>query len=340
MSRLRISVAMCTYRGERYLREQLDSLTRQTRLPDELVICDDDSRDETLTIISGFAASAPFPVTWRCNEINVGSTRNFQHAIALCSGDIIALADQDDVWHADKLMMVEELFFSSPETGAVFSNACVVNESLSPLGYTLWDTVGFKARQKIQFSRKREFEVLLNHNVVTGATMAFRSSLRDRIFPIPEEWVHDAWIAIVLSLFSGLRFIDSCLMEYRQHEYQQIGGLKSTIAGKTRLANSIDDYEVQIRQCRLLAEHVERLGAPRNTCRLEKIAEKQAHLEARTAMYANRGLASAGGALRELLKGRYHKYSSGFASLAKDLFMIGKRAAVPKKPQSGFPGSS
>lgn len=340
MSRLRISVAMCTYRGERYLREQLDSLSRQTRLPDELVICDDDSRDQTLSIISSFAASAAFPVTCKCNKSNVGSTRNFQNAIALCNGEIIALADQDDVWHADKLMMVEGHFLSSPDTGAVFSNARIVNESLSPLGYTLWDSVGFTTRQKKQISQERAFEALLNHNVVTGATMAFRSPLRDRIFPIPEEWVHDAWIAIVLSLFSGLRFIDSCLMDYRQHDSQQIGGLKSTIAGKTRLASSIDGYEVQIRQCRLLAEHVERLRVPRNSYRLEKIADKRAHLEARTAMYANRGLASAGGAVRELLKGRYHQYSSGFASLAKDLFMIGKRAVVPKKPRAGFPGSS
>jgi hypothetical protein len=222
----------------------------------------------------------------------------------------------------------------------VFSNANVVNESLAPLGYTLWDTFGFKARQKHDFLRDRGFEVLLNHNVVTGATMAFRSSLRDKVLPIPAEWVHDAWIAMVISLFSDLKFIDNCLMDYRQHESQQIGGLKSDFAGKKRLAESVTNYDMQIRQCELLAVQVQRLHPPRYAYRLEKIAEKRAHLETRTALYASGGLTKAGRAALELLRGRYHRYSNGYASLAKDLFLSGKHANVPRKPQAGFPESS
>ena len=339
MDSLRFSVAMCTYRGERYLREQLDSIARQTRLPDELIIVDDDSQDATPDIISTFAASAPFPVTWKKNEKNIGSTLNFQRAISLCEGDIIVLSDQDDVWHADKLKLMEELFLSAPDTGAVFSNADVVSKNLSPLGYTLWDTFSFETRQKNEFARGRGFEVLLNHNVVTGATMAFRSSLRDRIFPIPVEWVHDGWIAMVVSITSDLKFIDRCLMDYRQHENQQLGGLKSDLAGKKRLAQSVTNYNAQIRQCELLVEHILRLEPPRHAYWQEKISEKISHLEARTAIYMSRGLPKAGKALRELLKGRYHKYSSGYASIVKDLFLMGKPENSPEKRQTEFPGS-
>src|SRR5690242_1846918 len=103
MKRLRISVAMCTFNGARFLPEQLESITAQTRLPDELVICDDRSADESLEIIRAFLDRPPFTVRLEINERNLGSTKNFEKAIGLCQGEIIALADQDDVWFPQKL---------------------------------------------------------------------------------------------------------------------------------------------------------------------------------------------------------------------------------------------
>ncbi|MBC7931137.1 MAG: glycosyltransferase, partial [Rubrivivax sp.] len=97
-SRTRLSIAMCTYDGGRYLAEQLASIAAQTRAPDELVVCDDRSRDETTSIVRRFAETAPFPVRLYVNEQNLGSTRNFEKAIGLCEGELIALSDQDDVW--------------------------------------------------------------------------------------------------------------------------------------------------------------------------------------------------------------------------------------------------
>src|SRR5688572_14133745 len=99
----KFSVAMCTYNGARYLKEQLDSFTVQTRLPDELIVCDDGSSDETCQIVSTFAASAPFTVRLEVNQQTLGSTQNFAKAIQLCRGDLIALCDQDDVWLPGKL---------------------------------------------------------------------------------------------------------------------------------------------------------------------------------------------------------------------------------------------
>ena len=105
-----VSVALCTYNGTRYLKDQIDSIASQTRVPHELVVCDDCSSDDTVKILEAFASRAPFPVRLSVNPTNLGSTKNFAQAIALCRGDIIALCDQDDVWHPAKLERLASVF--------------------------------------------------------------------------------------------------------------------------------------------------------------------------------------------------------------------------------------
>ena len=124
-------VALCTYNGALYLREQLDSLAAQTRLPDELVVCDDGSTDRTLAILDSFAAAAPFPVRIR-NRTRLGTPKNFERAIGLTTGAIIALADQDDVWYPHKLKRLERELARSKRIGLVFSDADVVDDRLRP----------------------------------------------------------------------------------------------------------------------------------------------------------------------------------------------------------------
>src|SRR5215470_8302349 len=109
-----ISVAMCTYNGARFLAEQLGSLAAQSRLPDELVVCDDGSTDESAEIVKDFARHAPFPVRLEVNEENLGATKNFEKAIGLCRGEVIALSDQDDVWYPKKLELHESVFVADP----------------------------------------------------------------------------------------------------------------------------------------------------------------------------------------------------------------------------------
>src|SRR2546423_12239051 len=99
---MKISIAMCTYDGGRYLREQLDSLASQRRLPDELIVSDDGSSDNTVMIIEEFSSSSPFPVHFSVNDTNLGTIRNSEKAVRACNGDVIVPCDQDDVWYSDK----------------------------------------------------------------------------------------------------------------------------------------------------------------------------------------------------------------------------------------------
>src|SRR5690349_1470817 len=103
----RISVVMATYQGETYLREMLESLAAQTRRPDELVVRDDASDDRTVAIVRDFAARAPFSVQVLADGTRLGYAQNFVAATAASSGDLVLFADQDDVWHADKLAVLE-----------------------------------------------------------------------------------------------------------------------------------------------------------------------------------------------------------------------------------------
>src|SRR5215211_1230053 len=148
MPKMKISIAMCTYNGAGFLTAQLESITAQSRRPDEIVICDDGSTDQTKTLLENFAQASPVPVSLKFNQQNLGSIKNFEQAIRLCSGDIIVLSDQDDVWKKDKLEKIEQAFHSNPTAGLVFSDAEIVDEDLEPLHRRMWDEIGFDAHKR------------------------------------------------------------------------------------------------------------------------------------------------------------------------------------------------
>jgi glycosyltransferase involved in cell wall biosynthesis len=319
-----ISIAMCTYNGDKYLQEQLDSIANQSRLPDELIVCDDNSSDQSLSILERFFESVLFPVRIFKNQVNLGSTKNFEKAITLCKGDIIALSDQDDVWHRDKLKLIEAVFIKSTQVGAVFSNGNIVTENLSPLGYTLWDKFYFGKKLRIKFSNGKSFQVLLNHNVVTGATMAFRSSFRNKILPISPLWLHDSWIALLFSLISDIKFIDKELIEYRQHKDQQIGGIINTMTEQIAISKSVTDYNRQIQQYEMIMEHILNIKFNAGDHVVSKISDKIAHLNNRQNAYQCNAILKFIISVNELICARYHKYSNGYKSFFKDIIITYK----------------
>ncbi|MCF0072631.1 glycosyltransferase family 2 protein [Dyadobacter sp. CY261] len=221
-----ISVAMCTYNGAKFLPEQLKSIADQTVSVDELVVCDDRSKDDTIEIIKSFATTSKFPVRIYVNEKNLGSTKNFEKCLSLCEGDVIFLCDQDDRWRKDKVQKQMAFLDANPEFDAVFSDAEKINDDSEPTGGTIWQEINFgKARQQMWHSG-RPHEILFNGFVVTGATLAIRKSALRRLMPFPthvQDLIHDAWIAVVLSLQNKIDFIPETLISYRIHSSQQVG---------------------------------------------------------------------------------------------------------------------
>jgi glycosyltransferase involved in cell wall biosynthesis len=223
---MKISIALCTYNGERYLLEQLKSIASQTLKPDELIVSDDKSADKTLDILYLFKEICLFPMYIYENESKLGTMRNFEKIIQLCEGEIIVLSDQDDIWKPDKLEKISAEFEKSPDIGYVFSDAELVDEQLTHIQRRLWKSLGFQGVRYRQFVRGDQFSCLFRRNIVTGATMAFRSSLKNLILPFPLDtaWLHDGWIAIIASS-AGMygRPLPEPLVLYRQHSGQQIG---------------------------------------------------------------------------------------------------------------------
>jgi glycosyltransferase involved in cell wall biosynthesis len=319
---MRLSIAMCTYNGGSSLREQLTSVLTQGRLPDELVICDDGSTDCTVEIVREFQAAAPFEVQLIVNDKKLGSTKNFEKCIQLCKGDIIVLSDQDDSWQPDRLRLSEEVFLARPDAGAVFSDALIVDDNLEPMGYNLCETAHFGNRLKQKVAAGKSFEALLAHNVVTGATMAFRVEFRPLVIPIPAIWVHDGWIAILISAVANVIYIDKPLVKYRQHSTQQLGARKRSIAIHMASAWANDNREAyktfpqQYRFVRDRLEQVVKTGLP--AWEMTLLEEKIRHLNLRAELKRSH-IARVPAILKEFAFGRYGRFGYGWRGAVRDL---------------------
>jgi glycosyltransferase involved in cell wall biosynthesis len=316
---------MCTYNGADFLQAQLESILAQSRAPDEIVICDDGSTDKTPALLEDFKAGSSIPITLKINEINLGSVKNFEQAISMCTGDVIALSDQDDVWRNDKLQIIEDAFLKNPSAGLVFSDAEIVAENLNPLNRLMWNEVGFDAHKRKLAKTGRALEVLITGWTVTGATMAFRSNFTKLSLPIPNEiaMIHDGWIALTIAAVANVVMIDEPLIKYRQHDRQQIGAPTRTQASTNRGAiealrrrNSSADLH------KILTTLAERLSANAHLydtrTALSFVSDYSFHLNVR-ANLPQRRLNRLPSILRELLSLRYHEYANGFKSAAKDL---------------------
>jgi len=312
---MKLSVAMCTWNGAAYVEEQLVSIAAQTRRPDEVVICDDASNDATPRVLERFSVTAPFTVRIFRNRERLGTTRNFEQAIKRCTGDVIFLSDQDDVWRPEKIAVLAERFVRDIRIGCLFTDAALH-------GGTLWEHIGFDESERSRVHRGKAFDVLIRHNVATGATMAFRAKWRDTLLPIPEEIVHDRWIALILSAASRVDCIEQPLIDYRAHPQQQIGPGEAA-AGIDRWIEmaretGAAEWKRRAKELRTVLQRLESLdNAPRrNVVQLGKFV---AHMETRAALPPQRWRRIPT-ILRELATLRYFRHSKHFLSAAKDLF--------------------
>ena len=236
------SVALCSYNGEKYIHQQIDSILSQTHKPSEIVVCDDGSTDRTPEILAEYQKQYPEIFRIHFNEINLRSVKNFEKAISLCSKKIIFLSDQDDIWAENKAEKIVSFLDNHPEIDVVATNGfCIDENGAVHEKYSLWDAPVFlKGKGKsIDY-----FEIILHCNIATGASMAFRAALKPEIMPFPvlKDYHHDEWIAVNTARKGRFAFLNDKLFYYRTHQEQQVGGVffDKTEEGKAKLMKSFN----------------------------------------------------------------------------------------------------
>jgi hypothetical protein len=264
-------------------------------------------------------------VRWYVNERNEGYSRNLEHAVELCSGDVIVLCDDDDVCLPEKLR-ITEVEFERSAAGLMISNAALVDDERNPLGITLWDSVRFTGGQ-IEAVPQDPIRTLARHFVAAGHVMAFRGGLRRYFLPFPQlppGVFCDVWIALVLASVTRVICVQQPLVEHRLHSGQ--------IAGVRTLASSTERSEARSGDRRRIAEFIplveEVIGrvsmladgplAERNLRNLRQWADHM-EMQSRLPQSKHRRLSRI---VQALLAGRYHRYSRGFFTAARDLLLL------------------
>lgn len=200
----KVSVAMATYNGEKYIKEQITSILKNLTENDEIIISDDGSTDETIAIIKKINDN-------RIKIINgpkKGIIKNFENAIKNTTGDIIFLSDQDDVWQENKVSTIKEYFEKDMTLKLIVHDNYITDQDLNIINESFF------------FFRKVKNGLVNNiiKNSFIGCCMAFKSDIKEEILPIPEDMMmHDQWIGLIALMKGKVAFVDNKLIYYRRH---------------------------------------------------------------------------------------------------------------------------
>ena len=224
-----ISIAMTSFNGEKYIEDQLISFKTQTLLPDEVIICDDSSNDNTIEIINRFKEDAPFKVLLSQNKERLGIAKNFSKALDLCRGDYIFLSDQDDVWLPEKLESIINLSRKHKNKYVFYNNTEYCNSNLKPTG-----------KFKIEQLEKYGLEF------VQGCCAMVRKEILNLIIPIPSGVAHDSWI-YEISKAVDIKFVCKKPLQYyriHQNNFSNFIFNKSLSTGSIPLSKRIKRIDV------------------------------------------------------------------------------------------------
>lgn len=322
------AVVLCTYNGERYLRQQLESLLAQSRLPEQIVARDDASTDRTWEILQAFGEQARrlgIRSDIRRNPENLGYVRNFETALQLADTDLIFVCDQDDVWYGEKLAVLTERFAADPGLLLLHSDAVLVDSDLNDLYCSLFEALELGPGELKRIHDGEGFAVLLRRSIVTGATAAFRRELLAAAVPFGEGWIHDEWLAIIAAGVGRIDAVERRLIFYRQHSANQLGMRRRTLDVKVRqmaLSRAQLLRNDAVRMGSLL-ERLRRLPAAVERRLLPRVQDKLDHTLIRLHVTDVPRIRRIPAILGETVSGRYRRYGAGYRSILRDLLRKG-----------------
>ncbi len=235
-----ISVVMATYNGSLYLKQQMESIVLQTYPNIEIIIVDDCSNDDTIEILKSFQSTYPniqiFP-----NEKNIGYIKNFEKGCLLASGELIALCDQDDYWHPDKIKNMQEAIGDFP---LIYCDSVLCDASLQPIGVNISDRVNC-----------RNFDDCLQQAIfcrIYGHATLIKKDLIKKAIPFLEIIPHDWWLCYIATFYGGMKYLPEPLASYRQHSANIFGAA----GGKSRKHNKKNNAEKKLLELEIIRKRI------------------------------------------------------------------------------------
>ncbi len=201
-----VSVAMATCNGAAFVRPQIESILDQTYEHVELIVSDDASTDGTADILAEYQSAGKLVLVK--NGVTLGYKKNFEQVVSLCTGEFIALSDQDDIWVPKK---VETLTKAIGKHAMIYSDSLLVDENGRSLGRTL------SHRRRRRFQAIADARTLYFDNCIFGHAMMFRRDVLPYCLPFPDGVEHDTWLPYAATILGGIAYCDECLVHYRQH---------------------------------------------------------------------------------------------------------------------------
>ncbi|SMQ60537.1 Glycosyl transferase family 2 [Agreia sp. VKM Ac-1783] len=203
-----VSVCMASYRGEKYIAEQVTSILRQLDADDELVIVDDASPDATVDVVQAIGDPR---IRIERNAVNQGYVRGFERAVGLARGEFVLLADQDDVWTSGR---VDAMVTALADAKVVAGNYSVLGENgRIP---ARWPLTAEQSHRELA----NEFGILVGYRPYFGCAMGMRRDAVDDFLPVPAYFTesHDLWLAIVGNATRSIRHLPRVVVERRLHD--------------------------------------------------------------------------------------------------------------------------
>lgn len=237
-----VSVVMATFNGEKYIKEQIQSIMNQTELPDEIIVIDDGSTDNTVDIIRDVLANTNTTYQLITHKKNKGVTEAFQEGIGLASSDYVMICDQDDVWKKEKIELTKSAM--NENVALILCNASIVDGELNSRGKSMFEYIDIPIELKEECTTLSSIEMVnmsLKRNYVTGMCMAGRRDLMIKAFPIPKSMTYDAWLAMRLANEGSTVIINKELVYYRQHGNNVIGTNRKKESVKKYYSHRLND---------------------------------------------------------------------------------------------------
>lgn len=306
------SVVLCSFNGARFISDQLRTIAEQDPPPQEIIAADDGSTDDTIAILREFqetAARQGISVRIIRNRARLGIAANFQSALLSAHTEIVFLSDQDDLWRPGRARAALSVFATDSECLLVCHDAQLIGADGRDLKSSTFQSMGLTEAEIDALNGRDAVLALCRRSALAGMAFALHARLLTLAMPIPGDWAHDYWLALVAAVFGGLRVRpDAQFLAYRQHDSNVVGAGSKLFRHRVSRLMSLPNDAVRRRETFGVA--VSALASRAAPEEALDVLRRKAAFESARASLPSGGAARMRGVGRLLQRGGYRTYSS------------------------------